>query len=54
MCAGGMNHFTELFRVIQQGAGLKHVVVEGLTVVISHKERRSIRLKQCLFPDVGV
>lgn len=41
-------------RVIQHRAGAQYVLIPGLVVVISHKQRRTVRLQQSLFADIGI
>ena len=48
------HHLTELVRVLQHGAWLHHVFIEGLPVVVGHHHRRAQGLQKRLFPDVGI
>lgn len=48
------DHFPQLLRVLQHGAGAQHVVIKGLPLVISHEDGRLEALQQCFFPDVAV
>ena len=54
MGAGLVDDLADLLRVLQHGAGAQHVVVEGLAVMIGHKQRGLQALQQGLLPNVGV
>ena len=46
MGAGLVDDLADLLRVLQHGAGAQHVVVEGLAVMIGHKQRGLQALQQ--------
>ena len=51
---GFLHDLTKLFRILQHGAGLHHVVVEGLAIMVSHEQRRAHDIQQALLADIGV
>ena len=54
MCASLLHHFPKELGIFQHRAGEQVVVIEGLSIVISHKNRRFQRLQQRHIPNVGV
>ena len=46
------HHFPEFLRIFQHGTGLEHIAVDGLTVMVCLKQRRTEPLEQRLLLDV--
>ena len=45
---------SQLFGIFKHGTRAQMVLVERLTVVVRHKQRRTQYFKQRFFPDVGI
>ena len=54
MRTGTLHHVGEQPFVLQDGAGLEQVVVEGLALVILHEQRRAQRVEKTRLPDIDV
>ena len=52
--AGLRNHLAQQLRVFQHGARAQVVLVERLTIVVRHEERRLQDFEQCFFANVGI
>ena len=48
------NHLAQQLRVFQHGARAQVVLVERLTIVVRHEERRLQDFEQCFFANVGI
>lgn len=48
------NHLAQQLRVFRHGARAQVVLVERLTIVVRHEERRLQDFEQCFFANVGI
>ena len=54
MCAGLFDHLAQHLRVLEHRAGAEMVLVERLTVMVGHEDRRTQAVDQRLLTDVAV
>ena len=52
--SGLFHHGAQLGGILQHRAGLHHVLIEGLPVMVCLKQRRAHGFQQSLLPDVGI
>lgn len=52
--AGLRNHLAQQLRVFRHGARAQMVLVERLSIVVRHEERRLQDFEQCFFANVGI
>ena len=54
MRTGILYHFAEFLRVVQHRAGAEHIVVEGLVLMVFHKQRALERFQETAVVDVDI